>query len=287
MILSMTGYGKAENNHENKNISVEIRSLNSKNLDLKLRMPPVYKEKEMQIRKMLSSLLQRGKADVNITVEDLDEKPQNNINLPVLKAYLEQLKNLSPQADETGLIAAVLRLPDVLQPEKESLSEAEWQSLQKTLQEAADRLIQYRKDEGVSLENDLRQRIKNIRKHLQNIDKLDKNRIERIKKRLLEALQQLKQEIDSNRFEQELIYYLEKFDINEEKVRLQNHLNYFEKQLDKPVTAKGKKLGFIAQEMGREINTIGSKANDSQIQQEVVKMKDELEKIKEQVLNAL
>ena len=287
MILSMTGYGKAEKTFQNKNISVEIRALNSKNLDIKIRIPNTYKEKELEIRKLLSGLLQRGKIDVNINLEDLEERPHNTINTKVLKAYMEQLKAVQPGADDSLLLASALRLPEVLKPEKEDLDPAEWETVKNTLEEAVRKLIQYRKDEGLSLEKDLRLRLQNIRKHLTKISELDGNRLSRVKERLTEALKQLKQEVDENRFEQELIYYLEKYDINEEKVRLQNHLDYFEEQLNQPGEMKGKKLGFIAQEMGREINTTGSKANDSQIQQEVVKMKDELEKIKEQVLNAL
>ncbi len=287
MILSMTGYGKAEKTFQNKNISVEIRALNSKNLDIKIRIPNTYKEKELEIRKLLSGLLQRGKIDVNINLEDLEERPHNTINTKVLKAYMEQLKAVQPGADDSLLLASALRLPEVLKPEKEDLDPAEWETVKNTLEEAVRKLIQYRKDEGLSLEKDLRLRLQNIRKHLTKISELDGNRLSRVKERLTEALKQLKQEVDENRFEQELIYYLEKYDINEEKVRLQNHLDYFEEQLNHPGEMKGKKLGFIAQEMGREINTTGSKANDSQIQQEVVKMKDELEKIKEQVLNAL
>ncbi len=287
MILSMTGYGKAENNFNNKNISVEIRALNSKNSDIKIRIPNIYKEKELTIRKLLQHWLKRGKIDITINVEDLANRPSNQINLPVLNAYMNQLKHAYPDTDPTQLLVATLRLPDVLQPEKEELDETEWQNLKNTLHQAAEQLTQYRKDEGKSLEKDLRMRIDNIRKHLHKTDDLDSNRIEKIKQRLYDALQQIKQEADPNRFEQELIYYLEKFDINEEKVRLNNHLNYFEEQLNNSEETKGKKLGFIAQEMGREINTIGSKANDSQIQKEVVKMKDELEKIKEQVLNVL
>lgn len=287
MILSMTGYGKAEHSFDNKNISVEIKTLNTKNIDLKIRIPVNYKEKEMPIRKLLSNQLKRGKIDVSITVDDLEEKPKNNINTKILKAYLEQLKTIKPDADETQLLVASLRLPDVLQPEQEVINEAEWQAVKHTLQQAVDKVNKYRRDEGAALEKDLRIRIQDIQKGLENIKKLDGERLIKIKNKLKEALDKLQIEVDNNRFEQELIYYLEKFDINEEKVRLQNHLQYFLKELEAGYEMKGKKLGFISQEIGREINTIGSKANDSNIQQEVVKMKDALEKIKEQVLNIL
>ncbi len=287
MILSMTGYGKAEHNFRNKNISIELRALNSKNLDLKTRIPAAYREKEMEIRKLLSHKLKRGKVDFNLTVEDVIEQPKNKINTPVLLAYLKQLKELQPAADDTQLLVATLRLPDVLQTEKENIDEAEWQQILEILDTAVDRLMQYRFDEGQSLELDLKKQLNTIHDGLKEISQLDKNRLTRMKNRLNDALEQLKIEVDTNRFEQELIYYLEKLDINEEKVRLTNHLDYFLQELADNNILKGKKLGFITQEIGREINTIGSKANDSRIQREVVKMKDALEKIKEQVLNVL
>ena len=287
MILSMTGYGKATETFNDKNIIVELRALNSKNLDLKTRMPSNYRELEMPIRKMLSQLLKRGKVDLNIQIEDLEDRSKNKINVPVLKQYLADLNQVHPDADQSVLIAAALRLPDVLKPEEDELSDAEQQAVMKALNEAAGLLIRYRKDEGQALENDLKLRLKNISKAMKDIEQLDTERLDKIKQRLKDALNNLQQEVDQNRFEQELIYYLEKLDINEEKVRLKNHLQYFEKELQKPDEMKGKKLGFISQEIGREINTIGSKANDSQIQRKVVQMKDELEKIKEQVLNVL
>ena len=287
MILSMTGYGKATETFNDKNIIIELRALNSKNLDLKTRMPSNYRELEMPIRKILSQLLKRGKVDLNIQIEDLEDRPKNKINVPVLKQYLADLNQVIPNADQSVLMAAALRLPDVLKPEEDDLSEAEQQAVMKALKEAAGLLTRYRKDEGQALENDLKLRLKNISKALTDIEQLDNERLDKIKQRLKDALNNLQQEVDQNRFEQELIYYLEKLDINEEKVRLKNHLQYFEKELQKPDEMKGKKLGFISQEIGREINTIGSKANDSQIQRKVVQMKDELEKIKEQVLNVL
>jgi len=287
MILSMTGYGKATETFNDKNIIVELRALNSKNLDLKTRMPSNYRELEMPIRKMLSQLLKRGKVDLNIQIEDLEDRPKNKINVPVLKQYLADLNQVHPNADQSILMAAALRLPDVLKPEEDDLSDGEQQAVMKALKEASGLLTRYRKDEGQALENDLKLRLKNISKALKDIEQLDTERLDKIKQRLKDALSQLQQEVDQNRFEQELIYYLEKLDINEEKVRLKNHLQYFEKELQKPDEMKGKKLGFISQEIGREINTIGSKANDSQIQRKVVRMKDELEKIKEQVLNVL
>ncbi len=287
MILSMTGYGKAGQNFQNKNIQIELRALNSKNFDLKARIPVAYREKEMDIRKFLSNKLKRGKVDLNLIVEDVIDQPKNQINTPILTAYLQQLKSIQPTADDTQLLVAALRLPDVLQAAQEDIDEAEWQMLMALLAEAADQLTHYRRDEGIALETDLRKQLYAIETGLSNISQLDGNRLIRIKSRLKEALDQLKIEVDANRFEQELIYYLEKLDINEEKVRLANHLAYFKEELETNNDLKGKKLGFITQEIGREINTIGSKANDSDIQREVVKMKDALEKIKEQVLNVL
>ena len=287
MIQSMTGYGKAEQQTKNKKFIIELRSLNSKNIDLKTRIPSVYREKEIEIRKLISKHLERGKIDFLLNIENLVDINQNIINKNILVDYLNQLESIHPNADDTNLISACLRLPDVLKHEKEVLDEQEWESLKKTIQAAIDKLIEYRKDEGKSIEKDLLTRIKHIRKYLKEINEFDQGRIEKIKEKLREAINQLQINVDENRFEQELIYYLEKYDINEEKVRLNNHLDYFEKELASNHTAKGKKLGFISQEMGREINTMGSKSNDSGMQQLVVGMKDELEKIKEQILNSL
>jgi len=286
MIQSMTGYGKAEYTHHNKTIIVELRSLNSKNLDLKIRIPSQYREKELELRKLLSHQLKRGKVDFNLSIDSMEEQAKSKINESVLTAYIQQLQNIQPDADPTSLLTAALRLPDVLKSEKNEIDDAEWQAVLDTTQQATEKLIAYRKSEGLSIEADLKTRLDNIKSQLTKIEQFDTNRIERIKERLKEALRKVAVEVDANRFEQELVYYLEKFDINEEKVRLLNHLDYFGKELASEHDMKGKKLGFIAQEMGREINTMGSKANDSDMQQYVVRMKDELEKIKEQVLNA-
>jgi len=287
MIQSMTGYGKAEQQINNKKFIVELRSLNSKNIDLKTRIPSVYREKEIEIRKLIGKNLERGKIDFSLNIENLVDVNQNVINKNILIDYLNQLKNVNPNADESTLMSACLRLPDVLKHEKDILNEQEWENLKKTIKEAIDKLIEYRKDEGKSIETDLLTRIKHIKKYLNEINNFDQGRIDKIKEKLREAINQLQISVDENRFEQELIYYLEKYDINEEKVRLNNHLDYFEKELASNHTAKGKKLGFISQEMGREINTMGSKSNNSSMQQLVVGMKDELEKIKEQILNSL
>jgi uncharacterized protein (TIGR00255 family) len=283
----MTGYGKAEFHIDDKSIMVEIRSLNSKNIDLKTRIPSVYREKESEIRKLIANQLKRGKIDFQLTIESLVDQPKNQINTGILNNYLQQLKAVQPNADETQLLVAALRLPDVLQYKKEDLDEAEWQKVRKVIDEAIAKMITYRKDEGATLEKDLLINLDNIQQYLDQIAAIDGARVEEIKTRLHEALSKLKIDVDQNRFEQELIYYLEKLDINEEKVRLNSHLQYFRQEFETKTVAKGKKLAFISQEMGREINTIGSKSNNSQMQQLVVKMKDELEKIKEQMLNIL
>jgi uncharacterized protein (TIGR00255 family) len=283
----MTGYGKAEFHTDDKSIMVEIRSLNSKNIDLKTRIPSVYREKESEIRKLIANQLKRGKIDFQLTIESLVDQPKNQINTGILNNYLQQLKAVQPNADETQLLVAALRLPDVLQYKKEDLDEAEWQKVRKVIDEAIAKMITYRKDEGATLEKDLLANLDNIQQYLDQIAAIDGARVEEIKTRLHEALSKLKIDVDQNRFEQELIYYLEKLDINEEKVRLNSHLQYFRQEFETKTVAKGKKLAFISQEMGREINTIGSKSNNSQMQQLVVKMKDELEKIKEQMLNIL
>jgi uncharacterized protein (TIGR00255 family) len=283
----MTGYGKAEFHIDDKSIMVEIRSLNSKNIDLKTRIPSVYREKESEIRKLIANQLKRGKIDFQLTIESLVDQPKNQINTGILNNYLQQLKAVQPNADETQLLVAALRLPDVLQYQKEDLDEAEWQKVRKVIDEAIAKMITYRKDEGATLEKDLLANLDNIQQYLDQIAAIDGARVEEIKTRLHEALSKLKIDVDQNRFEQELIYYLEKLDINEEKVRLNSHLQYFRQEFETKTVAKGKKLAFISQEMGREINTIGSKSNNSQMQQLVVKMKDELEKIKEQMLNIL
>lgn len=287
MIYSMTGYGKAENQFNNKDIKVEIRSLNSKNLDLKTRIPSEYKEKETALRSYLGKKLKRGKVEFSLTADDSSNATKNKINKEVLQSYLQQLEEIEPGMNRENMIQAILRLPDVLKQEEENIDPREWEEIMKIIDSAVENFWNYRKDEGEAMEKDLKENAGQIEALLKEIDALDKGRIEKKKKKLRSELEQLDIDADENRFEQELIYYLEKQDINEEKVRLKNHLDYFLKELDSPEILKGKKLGFIAQEMGREINTIGSKANDSEIQKKVVQMKDSLEKIKEQLLNIL
>ncbi len=285
MIQSMTGYGKAEVLLDSKKISIEIKSLNSKNLDLNIRIPSLYKEKELSIRKMIAQVAGRGKLDCSIYIEQTGTEANAILNTEVVKTYMNQLNNLVPNNAIEHLKIAV-KLPDAFKTERESLNETEWQHIEKGLITVLNKFTTYRKTEGTSLESDILKNINNIKTLLKQILKVDKERITRKKEKLNKALTDLNMQIDQNRFEQELIYYIEKLDINEEEVRLENHLNYFLKVIKEPL-ANGKKLGFISQEMGREINTMGSKANDATLQQIVVKMKDELEKIKEQLLNVL
>lgn len=288
MIHSMTGYGKSILQLPTKKITIEIKSLNSKTLDLSVRMPSYYKEKELQVRKGLASDLVRGKIDFSVFVEITADETTTTVNKGVVKEYMNQLRNIiqSGTGEDVELLNMAIRMPDALKTEREELDEKEWEEIEKGIKKATKEIVQYRIDEAKSLESDFKQRIANIKNGLFDIEKLDHERIEHVKLRLKKALSEIEIEVDDNRFEQELIYYLEKIDINEEKVRLANHLDYFLEQLATP-DSNGKKLGFIVQEIGREINTTGSKANYAPVQKSVIQMKDELEKIKEQILNIL
>lgn len=288
MIQSMTGYGKSVLHLPSKKVTIEIKSLNSKNLDLNTRMPSYYKEKELAVRKKLASNLVRGKIDFSIYVETTAEVTSTKVNKAVVENYVAQLRNTMKIASiqDVELLKMAIKMPDALKTEREELDENEWTQIDTHIDEALKEIIAYRTDEAKSLEDDFKLRIANIQAALEEVKKLDGDRIENVKERLQKALTDLKIEIDENRFEQELIYYLEKLDINEEKVRLENHLLYFLEQLDTE-DSNGKKLGFIVQEIGREVNTTGSKANFAQMQKIVIQMKDELEKIKEQILNVL
>ena len=285
MIMSMTGFGKKETQFEDKHISIEVRSLNSKNADINLRTPSYLRELDPEIRKQLAQQMHRGKIDVNLYVEFNGEAAPTSINAAVVKSYMKQLESIGAST-ESERMALALRLPDTLSSEKETLEEAEKKILFELLDAVIKDIQGFRKDEGAVLGKDLRLRLDLIESHLENALKLDPERNIKIEEKLRIALEDLNQEIDANRFEQELIFYLEKFDITEEKVRLQNHLNYFREVMSNDFP-NGKKLGFIAQEIGREVNTIGSKANHAELQKIVVQMKDELEKIKEQLLNVL
>lgn len=285
MIQSMTGYGKSIVELSNKKITIEVKSLNSKNLDLNARMPSMYREKELDIRKQIANALTRGKVDFSLFVEATGEATSTQINKTVINQYIKQLKDVV-DGDETELLKMAIRLPDATATEREEIDEIEWKEIQKGIDDALKALETYRIHEGEALETDFNIRIKNIESLLQDVIKIDPERIEGVRERLRKGVEELKENVDENRFEQELIFYIEKFDITEEKVRLHNHLEYFIKTLNSK-DSNGKKLGFISQEIGREINTIGSKSNYAPMQKLVVQMKDELEKIKEQLLNVL
>jgi uncharacterized protein (TIGR00255 family) len=282
----MTGFGKATLQLPTKKITVEVKSLNSKGLDLSVRMPSAYREMELGLRNQIALKLERGKVDFSIFIESTAEQTSTKVNVPIVKAYINQLRQVYADADETELMKMAVRMPDTLKTEREEIDENEWAEIQKVILEALDNIGNFRIDEGASLEKEFQLRIFNIRQYMNDALALDPERVQTIKDRLQTAISELKVTVDENRFEQELIYYLEKLDITEEKVRLTNHLDYFLETI-KGTEANGRKLGFITQEMGREINTMGSKSNHAQMQKLVVMMKDELEKIKEQVLNVL
>lgn len=286
MIQSMTGFGKASLQLPTKKVTVEIKSLNSKGLDLNTRMPSVFREMELGLRNQLSTKLERGKIDFSLYVEVTGEETSSKINVPIVRGYINQMKAVIPNADETELMKMAVRMPDALKTERDEIDENEWKQIQTVIDEALENIAQFRKDEGVALEKEFLHRIANIMTLMNNAVAYDAERVETVKIRLRAALDELKENVDETRFEQELIFYLEKYDITEEKVRLENHLNYFIETLA-GTEANGRKLGFITQEMGREINTMGSKSNHTEMQKLVVMMKDELEKIKEQVLNVL
>ena len=285
MIMSMTGFGKTEAQWEDKSLSIEIRSLNSKSADINLRTPSYLREIDTEIRKRIAKKLHRGKIDLNIFIEFNGKNAPTAINASVVKEYMAQLKQIE-ENNEIDHLAIAMRLPDTLSSERNTLQEDEKKAVFNLLDDAIKNIETYRLDEGKVLEKDFLLRLDLIETYLEKAIKIDPERSKKIEVKLRTSLEELKIEIDSNRFEQELIFYLEKFDITEEKVRLQTHLDYFKKVL-KNDFPNGKKLGFVAQEIGREINTIGSKANHSELQKIVVQMKDELEKIKEQLLNVL
>jgi uncharacterized protein (TIGR00255 family) len=286
MIQSMTGFGKATLQLPTKKITVEVKSLNSKGLDLSVRMPSLYREMELGLRNEISLALERGKIDFSIYIESTAEQTSTKVNVPIVKAYMAQLREVYGDADETELMKMAVRMPDTMKIEREEIDENNWLEIQKVIKEALANILNFRQAEGLSLDKEFQLRIGNIRSYMNDALALDPERVQAIKDRLQTAISELKVNVDENRFEQELIYYLEKLDITEEKVRLTNHLDYFLETI-KGTEANGRKLGFITQEMGREINTMGSKSNHAQMQKLVVMMKDELEKIKEQVLNVL
>ncbi len=285
MILSMTGFGKKEFQYKDKCINIEIRSLNSKNTDITIRTPNYYRPIDPEIRKKLVNKMQRGKIDLNIHIEYTGDSAPTSINNKIVKAYMKQLEEIG-SSTESERISMAMRLPDAFSSEKEELNEEEKKILLSNLDMAINDIKGFQKNEGLEMGKDIELRLNLIDSHLKNVVELETTRTEKMRKKLLTSIQSLKIEIDANRFEQEMIFYLEKFDITEEKVRLINHIKYF-REVKNEDSPNGKKLGFIVQEMGREINTIGSKANDAHLQKIVVQMKDELEKIKEQLLNIL
>ena len=285
MIHSMTGYGKSVLQLPNKTISIEIKSLNSKSLDLNMRMPSMYRSKELDLRKLIASKLNRGKVDFSLFFESTGEVTPANVNPTVVNKYIEQLEGLVT-GNKMDLLQMAIKMPDAISTEREDIDESEWADIQNGVLTALENLRAYRMEEGNVLELDFTKRISHISNLLEQVLEIDPERITNVRERLHKGVSELKEKYDENRFEQELVYYIEKFDITEEKVRLQNHLEYFTKTLNSD-NSNGKKLGFISQEIGREINTIGSKANFAPTQKLVVQMKDELEKIKEQLLNVL
>ena len=285
MIHSMTGYGKSVLQLPNKTISIEIKSLNSKSLDLNMRMPSMYRSKELDLRKLIASKLNRGKVDFSLFFESTGEVTPANVNPTVVNKYIEQLEGLVT-GNKMDLLQMAIKMPDAISTEREDIDESEWADIQNGVLTALENLRAYRMEEGNVLELDFTKRISHISNLLEQVLEIDPERITNVRERLHKGVLELKEKYDENRFEQELVYYIEKFDITEEKVRLQNHLEYFTKTLNSD-NSNGKKLGFISQEIGREINTIGSKANFAPMQKLVVQMKDELEKIKEQLLNVL
>jgi len=291
MILSMTGYGKSVAIYKEKKIHVEVKSLNSKALDLSTRIAPLYREKEMEMRQMVTAALVRGKVDLSVWVEREEGVDPTPVNARLVNCYYQQIKSMVAEQnipEPTDWMGTLLRMPDVLtKTGTETLDEEEWLVLKSTLQQALDNIIEFRTQEGAALQKKFEEKIDNIAALLASIEPYEHERVEKIRNRIVENLKAIPEaDYDKNRLEQELIYYIEKLDISEEKQRLTNHLKYFRETMNEPA-GQGKKLGFIAQEMGREINTTGSKSNQAEMQNIVVKMKDELEQIKEQVLNAL
>jgi uncharacterized protein (TIGR00255 family) len=285
MIQSMTGFGKHVVQLPSKKITIEIKSLNSKSLDLNARIPSAYREKELEIRKIIAASLERGKVDFGLFMEVSGDETSSVVNEGVVKTYMKQLRAIAG-GDDIRLLEMAVRLPDALKTERDDIDEDEYHAILGALQNALGEINKFRTEEGQVLERDFEERIGTLHSLLNAVAAMDNDRLATIRERLQKAVADLKADLDANRFEQELIYYLEKYDITEEKVRLANHLDYFSTTL-KAEGSNGKKLGFISQEIGREINTIGSKANFAPMQQLVVQMKDELEKIKEQMLNVL
>ena len=291
MVTSMTGYGKAVNQLSDKKITIEIRTLNSKNLDLNMRIPSIYRQQELPLRQLVAKSLLRGKVDFAVHVEQTGVALNSKLNLEIVQSYMKQMAeiegiNYNDSSQKMQLLDIATKFPDVFAQENREVSKEDVEFIERVAHEAIEAVQQFRKDEGSHLELEFNKRITNIKVLLQQVIEEDVSRLSEVRTRLEKAITEIKEKVDQNRFEQELIYYLEKYDITEEKVRLENHLSYFMDTLE-ITESQGKKLAFICQEIGREINTIGSKANHAGMQQIVVQMKDELEKIKEQLLNVL
>ena len=289
MILSMTGYGKAETEFNNKKITVEIKSLNSKQFDVNLRIPSIYRDKEIEIRNKLFQTIERGKVDFTIFIDYSDKLPSSKINRSAVESYCEEIKLIAQTLkinEPEDWFSVLIRLPDTIKTEIAELDEEEWEKVKQTIDDALKCLVQFRVQEGEMLEKIFIEKINNISLLLKEVEKYESDRIEKIKSRMQESFRKLELSCDENRFEQEMIFYIERLDISEEKARLGNHLNYFSETMTNEKT-QGRKLGFIVQEIGREINTLGSKSNNADMQKIVVQMKDELEQVKEQILNVL
>ncbi|ANF51357.1 hypothetical protein A0O34_12935 [Chryseobacterium glaciei] len=285
MILSMTGFGRAEDVFEGKKITVDVKSLNSKSFDLNIKIPLRYKEKEFEIRKILNDRIIRGKVDCYINIENLEESNDVKINRKLIDSYMNELRNIASDAPEFEYLKMAVRLPDAITSRPDELTDGEWESLAKIVNNAVDKFEDFRKTEGKTLHQELEKNIKNIDKYLSEVIPFEEVRIQSVKERYQKSLKEF-ENVDETRFYQEMAYFTEKLDIAEEKVRLTQHLKYYQEVMDNE-DFNGKKLGFISQEIGREINTLGSKANHAEIQKLVVMMKDDLEKIKEQTLNVL
>ncbi|HFA50571.1 MAG TPA: YicC family protein [Bacteroidetes bacterium] len=287
----MTGYGRATKAFGSKTITVELRSLNSKFTDIRMKVPSNFREKEHMLRRFIIGKIERGKADLLIEVKSHDGEEGFGLNVPLFKKYHRELTAIADELGGTkdGIIAAILRIPNVVVSEEDDIDEEEWKQIESTINEAISNFMDFRKAEGAAMEKDLRLRVSNISQMLQEIDPFEKGRVTRLRNRLKQNLEEFmgKENVDENRFEQEVLFYLEKIDITEEKVRLAQHCSFFLEQLDAKKTSKGRKLSFIGQEMGREINTLGAKAYSADIQRIVVQMKDDLEKIKEQIANSV
>jgi uncharacterized protein (TIGR00255 family) len=289
MIQSMTGFGKATAELQDQSIIIEIRTLNSKNLDLNFRMSSIFKTYELSWRKMVASKLLRGKVDIFLNLENKEDNKAVQLNKSLINSYVKDLQDILPLRggmDNAKLLEIAMQMPDVMMSKDDEFHNEDLEIIENAMKEALDQVVDFRNQEGRHLKNDFEDNLNQIQSCLENIKKIDQNRIEKVKSRILASLEELPVEYDKNRFEQELIYYIEKYDISEEKTRLKNHIDYFQETLNSE-QSQGKKLNFISQEMGREINTIGSKANDAELQNLVVEMKDQLEKIKEQLLNIL